>query len=118
MFSVEINQMIEECGRVEQQYREYCLFCSELETAVKILDSMASARYITDAMRREMDNMEEQQRALRQMAQGLERVALCYRDYEKRICDSAEQGVISFPVEDVRITELGNVRDMLNKIIF
>lgn len=118
MFRVKINQMMEQCSQVELQYREYCLFCSELETAVRILESMESTSCMTDALRREMDHMGEQQRGLRQMAQGLEQAALCYRDYERRICDSVEQGVGAFPVEAVGITGPGSVRDMLNKIIY
>lgn len=88
MFSIKIKQVFDGCYQLEKMHNEYYQLCDELEDAVKMLDSMASTRHMTEKLRRQAEIMEEQREMLRQLALVLDIAASCYRRCEKRICDN------------------------------
>lgn len=118
MFSIKIERVFEECYQLEKMHNEYYQLCGELEDAIRMLDSMASTRHMTEKLWRQVEIMDEQQEMMRQLALGLDSVSFCYRKCEKWICDNCEQTVAAFPREDAGTTDLNRLGELLNRIIY
>lgn len=118
MFSIKVEHIFEECCQLEKMHNEYYQLCGELEDAVRILDSMASTRHMTEKLKDKAGIMEEQQEMLRQLALGLDSVSFCYRKCERWICDNCEQTVTAFPREDAGTTDLNRLGELLNHVIY
>lgn len=120
MFEVEIDRMGEICRAIEDQYREYCQLNDELEATIRELETMSAASLdeFIRQLKEQREQFERQQLRLRNMAQGLDKIAISYIRCENEICDSGEQAVRCFQQEEAGITNLSGIRSMLKGIVF
>ncbi len=117
MFSVKLDQMIDDCGQLGKQNNEYGQLIVELETAINSLSSLSYMDDIIMRLKTQKSAMDGQHMIMRQMTQALDKTAGIYISCENKICDNGEQSVVHFVRKEVVSTSLKNIYDVLQETI-
>lgn len=116
MFSVKTNPMIEECTNLERQVFDIRYQMSELEQVRRMLGSLSGMDGIISRLGQKAADMDNEHMIMRQMMQGLSKISIYYMNCENRICDNCEQGVVHYYRQEVGVTDLSSVTNMLQGI--
>jgi len=116
MFSVKTNPMIEECTNLERQVFDIRYQMAELEQVRSKLGSLSGMDGIISRIRHDLADMDEEYMIMRQMMQGLNKISLYYTSCENRICGNCEQGIVHYNRQDVGVTDLSPITNMLKGI--
>lgn len=118
MFSVKTDVIIDSCTQLESYAVVLQQLNMDLEGVIRNLGSLSSLEEQIDRLKRQKEVLEEEQRNLWQMAQGLDKAALYYIHCENRICNYAEEGVIRFERKEAGISRLQKIVPFLEEITF
>lgn len=116
MFSIIVDQAIQDCSRLEKQVSELSGQIIELEQAIKELRSLS---YMTEPVARlehQHSQMDFQYNVLRQMMLALNKTILNYMSCENRICDNGEQNVILYARQEIGINDFSDITKILSGI--
>lgn len=116
MFSIIVDQAIQECGQLEKQVSGLSGQVAELEQAMRELRSLS---YMADPVARlehQCSEMDFQNTVLRQMMLALNRTILDYMSCENRTCDNAEQNVIFYARQEIGVNDFSDISNILNGI--
>lgn len=116
MFSVKTNPMIEECTNLERQVYDIRQQIAELEQVKRMLGTLSGMDGIISRMGRKWADMDDEYMIMRQMMQGLNKISLYYMNCENRICDNCEQGIVHYNRQDIGVTDLSPISNMLKGI--
>lgn len=116
MFSIIIDQAIQDCSRLEKQVLELSGQMMELEQAIKELRSLS---YMTEPVARleqQHSQMEFQYNVLKQMMLALNKTILNYMSCENRICDNGEENVILYVRQEIGVNDFSDISRILSGI--
>ena len=116
MFSILIDQAIQECSLLEKQVSELSGQIYELEHAIRELRSLSGMDGPVAELTHQISEMEFQHTVLKQMMMAFNKAILTYMSCENRICDYGEQNVIIYNRQEVGINDLSDISDILNGI--
>lgn len=113
MFSIRIEQVIQECNHLEKQVSELSGQMAELEQAIRELRSLSCMEEPIDRLEHQYSEMEYQHTVLRQMMRGLNIIILDYRNCENRICDNGEQNAALYTRLEIDVNDFSDISNIL-----
>lgn len=116
MFSIIVDQAIQDCSRLEKQVSELSGQMIELEQVIRELRSLS---YMTEPVARlehQHSEMEFQYNVLKQMMLALNKTILNYMSCENRICDNGEQNVILYARQEIGVNDFSDITKILSGI--
>lgn len=116
MFSILINQAIQDCNNLEKQISELYDQMMELEQAIRELRTLSCMEEPISKLEHQYLEMDFQYAILRQMMLGLNKIILDYMNCENRICDNGEQNVTLYTRQEIGINDLSNISNILSGI--
>lgn len=116
MFSIIVDQAIQDCSQLEKQVSELFGQMMELEHAVKELRSLSCMEEPVARLKRQYSEMEFQYKVLRQMMLALNKTILNYMSCENRICDNGEQNVVLYARQEIGVNDFSNISNILSGI--
>lgn len=116
MFSILINQAIQECNNLEKQISELYDQMVELEQAIRELRNLSCMEEPISKLEHQYSEMDFQHTVLRQMMLGLNKIILDYMNCENRICDNSEQNVTLYTRQEIGINDFSNISNILSGI--
>lgn len=116
MFSIIVDLAVQECSQLEKQVFGLSGQVAELEQAIRELRSLSYMAEPIARLERQRSEMEFQHTVLRQMMLALNRTTLDYMSCENRICDNAEQNVISYIRQEIGVNDFSDISNILNGI--
>ena len=114
MFSIIVDQAIQDCCRLEKQVSELSGQMMELEQVIKELRSLS---YMTEPVARlehQHSEMEFQYNVLKQMMLALNKTILNYMSCENRICDNGEQNVVVYARQEIGVNDFSDITKILS----
>lgn len=117
MFRMITDQAIEDCAQLAQCAAQLETEQIEMETIIRELGTLSGMEEALLRLRGVRGRMQEQSRILRQMTQGLDRAAQCYRNCENRICGNADQSVIRHVHREVSMNDFSQLSDLIEEIL-
>lgn len=116
MFSIIVDQVIQDCNQLEKQVSELFMQMMELEQAKKELQSLSYMAELVARLEHQYSQMDYQYNVLRQMMFALNKTILNYLSCENRICDNSEQNVILYRRQEVGVNDFSDIYNILNGI--
>lgn len=116
MFSILINQAIQECNNLERQVSEMSEQRLELEQIIKELKSLSGMEEPVGRLENQYSELKFQYTVLRQFMLGLNKIVLDYLNYENRICDNSEQNIILYARQEIGINDFSTILNILSGI--
>jgi hypothetical protein len=116
MFSIVMNQAIEDCVQLGQCSAQFTDLHIETESIIRELGSLSGMEEVLMRLRSEFDRMQGEQQVLRQMMQALDRTIMNYANYENRICDNAEQSMIRYTRREIGINDFSQISNLLGEV--
>lgn len=117
MFRIITKQAIEDCARLEQCAVLFETEHAETETIIRELGTLSGMEEVLARLRGVCGRMQEQSRILRQMAQGLDRTAQCYKNCENRICGNVDQSVVRHVHRKVGMNDFSRLSNLIEEIL-
>lgn len=117
MFSIVTSQAIEDCVQLEQCVSQFASENIETESIIRELGSLSGMGEVLTRLKSQHGRMQEENRALKQMMQGLDKAVLYYMNCENRICENAEQGVIRYLRREIGINDFSRISDLLSAVL-
>ena len=116
MFSILINQAIQECAHIEKQAAGLSNQVIELEQAIKAIRSLSSMEEPVARLEKLRQEMESEQMGLHQMMWALNKTILNYLSCENRICDNGEQNVALYVRQEIGVNDFSDITKILSGI--
>ena len=116
MFSIIVDQAIQDCSGLEKQVSELSGQMIELEQAIKELSNLS---YMTEPVTRlehQHSQMEFQYNVLKQMMLALNKTILNYMSCENRICDNGEENVVLYARQEIGVNDFSDISKILSGI--
>lgn len=117
MFSIVTNQAIEDCVQLEKSVSQFVTLNIETESIIRELGTLSGMGDIILRLRGAHGRMQEENRVLRQMMQGLDKTVLYYMNCENRICENAEQSMIRYVRREIGMNDLSQISDLLGEVL-
>lgn len=117
MFSIVTNQAIEDCVQLEQSVSQFMTLNIETESIIRELSSLSGMGDVITRLKGKHGRMQEENRVLRQMMQGLDKTVLYYINCENRICENAEQSMIRYVRREIGMNDLSQISDLLGEVL-
>lgn len=96
MFRINIEPVISSSTYLESQAAELQQMNIDLDGIIRNLSSLSSLGEQISRLKNQKKTLEEEQSALLQLAQGLDKTVLYYIHCENRICDNAKEQTVPF----------------------
>lgn len=103
MFSMILNEAIQECSRLEKQLSELSGQIVELKCVIRELQDLSCMEESIAGLRHQHSEMDVHHIILRQMLLALNEIILDYLSCENRICDNGEQNVNSYSRREIKV---------------
>lgn len=116
MFSILINQAIQECAHIEKQAAGLANQVVELEQAIKAVRGLSGMEEPVARLERLRQEMESEQSGLHQMMWALNKTILNYLSCENRICDNGEQNVALYARQEIGVNDFSDITKILSGI--
>lgn len=116
MFSIIINQAIQECTHIEKQSVGLSNQVIELERAIKTVRSLSSMEEPVAKLERLCQELDSEQMELNQMMWALNKTILNYLSCENRICDNSEQNTILYARQEIGSNDFSDITSILSGI--
>ena len=116
MFSIIVDQAIQDCSQLEIQVSELFVQMIELEQAIKELRSLSDMEGTIARLEHQYSEMDFQYTVLRQMMLALNKTILNYMSCENRICDTGEQNVILYARQEIGVNDFSDISNILSGI--
>jgi hypothetical protein len=116
MFSIIIDQVTNECSKLESQVYDMRSQMEELESVRSAIKGLSGMDSVIRRLDEQLLNLDEEYNQYSQMLQALNKIVLCYTRYEKRIADNGEQSIIVYHRKEVGTNDLSGILSILNGI--
>lgn len=116
MFSIIVDQAIQDCSRLEKQVSELSGQMMELEQAIRELRNLSYMTELVARLEHQHSQMEIQYNVLKQMMLALNKTILNYMSCENRICDNGEQNVILYARQEIGVNDFSDISKILSGI--
>ena len=116
MFSIIVDQVIQDCSQLEKQVSELFMQMMELEQAKKELQRLSYMAELVARLEHQYSQMDYQYNVLRQMMLALNKTILNYLSCENRICDNGEQNVILYRRQEIGVNDFSDIFNILSGI--
>lgn len=114
MFSILINNAIQECVHIEKQAAQLSSKVIELEQAMKAVRSLSGMEGIVTRLERLHQEMESEQMELHQMMWAFNKTILNYLSCENRICDNGEQNAALYARQEIGVNDFSDITKILS----
>lgn len=116
MFSMILDQAVQECAHMEKQTAGLSDQILELEQAVKAVRGISGMEEPAARLEQLRRAMEQEYAGLHQMMLALNKSILNYQSCENRICDSGEQNVILYTKQGIEVNDFSDITNILSGI--
>ncbi|MBQ0028682.1 MAG: hypothetical protein KBS96_08795 [Lachnospiraceae bacterium] len=114
MLDIITNYTTEDCNQLLGEFVTLREITGEVEGVRTALFALAAdgLEEVIARLGAEVANLGEESEILKQMAQALDKINLCYQNGENRICDYAESGVIQFAPKELKTVNLSEIAEL------
>lgn len=116
MFSIIVDQAIQECSQLEKQVSELFGQMIELEQVIRELRSLSYMEEPIARLEHQYSEIDFQNKVFRQMMLALNKTILNYMNCENRICDNGEQNVILYARQEIGVNDFSDISNILSGI--
>lgn len=118
MFSIVTSQAIEDCEQLERCVLQFAAQNLETEAIIRELGSLSGMGEVLTRLKAQHGTMQEENRALRQMMQALDKTVLYYRNCENRICENGEQSMIRYARREIGMNDFSRISNLLGEVLW